>query len=125
MQIVGTQVIPEQGGKRGFTVEFVGSGGEVVSVLLRHTSDRSLTAGNAVDRAPGLKGGQCAADPPGGAAGGGGAGSRPRPAGDVEALRSARQAGDAGTMEEQLDQGLEDSFPASDPVSITTSGSWK
>ncbi|MCO5147258.1 MAG: hypothetical protein M9895_13910 [Aquamicrobium sp.] len=27
---------------------------------------------------------------------------------------------DAETLEEQLDEGLEDSFPASDPVSITT-----
>ena len=26
---------------------------------------------------------------------------------------------DAGTLEEQLDEGLEDSFPASDPVSVT------
>jgi hypothetical protein len=109
MQLVGTQVIPEQGGKRGFTVEFVGSGGEVVSVLLRHTSDRSLTAGNAVDRARAIMSELAASDPSDGADG------------DVEALRSARQAGDAGTMEEQLDQGLEDSFPASDPVSITTS----
>lgn len=27
---------------------------------------------------------------------------------------------DAGTLEEQLDEGLEDSFPASDPISVTS-----
>lgn len=27
---------------------------------------------------------------------------------------------DAGTLEEQLDEGLEDTFPASDPVSVTS-----
>jgi hypothetical protein len=32
---------------------------------------------------------------------------------------SARETGDAADLEEQLDEGLEDSFPASDPVSAT------
>lgn len=93
MQLVGTQVIPEQGGKRGFTVEFVGSGGEVVSVLLRHTSDRSLTAGNAVDRARAIMSELAASDPSDGADG------------DVEALRSARQAGDAERWKSNLTRG--------------------
>ena len=34
--------------------------------------------------------------------------------------RTAGRAEDRDTLEEQLDEGLEDSFPASDPVSITT-----
>ena len=38
MQVTGTQVIPEQDGKLGFTVEFVGEGGEVVSVRLVNDS---------------------------------------------------------------------------------------
>ncbi|TWF52164.1 hypothetical protein [Neorhizobium alkalisoli] len=33
--------------------------------------------------------------------------------------RSARDKGDAADLEEQLDEGLEDTFPASDPVSAT------
>jgi hypothetical protein len=51
MQLVGTQVIPERGGKAGFTVEFVGSSGEVVSVQLRNDSERSLNSMNAVEQA--------------------------------------------------------------------------
>jgi hypothetical protein len=109
MQLVGTLVIPEHGGKQGFTVEFVGSGGEVVSVSLRNDGDRTLNAGNAVDRARAIMSELASSDPSN------------TTRSDVGALQSARSAGDAGTMEEQLDEGLEDSFPASDPVSITTS----
>ncbi|MDE1157572.1 MAG: hypothetical protein PW791_04705 [Neorhizobium sp.] len=32
---------------------------------------------------------------------------------------SARSVGDKADLEEQLDEGLEDTFPASDPVSVT------
>ncbi|MBW6421903.1 hypothetical protein KX729_10650 [Rhizobium sp. XQZ8] len=35
------------------------------------------------------------------------------------AEQSAREKGHAGDLEEQLDEGLEDTFPASDPVSAT------
>ena len=35
--------------------------------------------------------------------------------------RTAGRAEDRPTLEEQLERGLEDSFPASDPVSVTTS----
>jgi hypothetical protein len=35
--------------------------------------------------------------------------------------RTAGRAEDRRTLEEQLQEGLEDSFPASDPVSVTTS----
>lgn len=34
--------------------------------------------------------------------------------------RTAGRAEDKGTLEEQLQEGLEDTFPASDPVSVVT-----
>ena len=37
-----------------------------------------------------------------------------------EATRSARARNDQTELEEQLEEGLEDTFPASDPVSATT-----
>jgi hypothetical protein len=109
MQVIGTQVIPEQGGKRGFTVEFVGKGGEVVSVQLRNDTDLTLNSGNAIDRAKAVMGELASFD------------ETVAPAETGQAQPSARMSGDEATMEEQLDQGLEDSFPASDPVSITSS----
>lgn len=51
MQVVGTQVIPEKGGKLGFTIEFVGDGGEIVSVQLRNDEKQTLNSRNAVERA--------------------------------------------------------------------------
>lgn len=36
------------------------------------------------------------------------------------AERSAREKKKARDLEEQLDEGLEDTFPASDPVSVTS-----
>jgi hypothetical protein len=111
MQIVGTQVHPEMGGKAGFTVEFVGEGGEVVSVRLHAGEDSDLNRLNAVDRAKAvlLQVATFQGDLPdcGDA--------------DMNCRRSARATGDTDTMEEELDEGLEASFPASDPVSITTS----
>ncbi len=51
MQVTGTQVIPEQAGKLGFTVEFVGEGGEVVSVRLVNDSAGTLNRINAIEKA--------------------------------------------------------------------------
>ncbi len=51
MQVIGTQVIPEQDGRHGFTVEFVGEGGEVVSVRLRNDEAQTLNRMNAVEKA--------------------------------------------------------------------------
>jgi hypothetical protein len=113
MQVIGTQVIPEQGGKRGFTVEFVGQGGEVVSVQLRNDSDRTLNSGNAIDRAKAVMGELASFDETAVLSASGSDGG--------EARQSVRASGDQDDMEEQLDQGLEDTFPASDPVSITSS----
>ncbi|MEH6691950.1 MAG: hypothetical protein V7774_12255 [Pseudorhizobium pelagicum] len=36
-----------------------------------------------------------------------------------ETEQTARKEQDAGALEEQLDEGLEDTFPASDPVAAT------
>jgi hypothetical protein len=109
MQVVGTQVIPEMGGKLGFTVEFVGDGGEVVSVVLRNDEKHSINSRNAVELAKAVMLEMAAAE-----------------AGDVNSDRptarlSARAAGDRNAIEEQLDEGLEGTFPASDPVSATGS----
>lgn len=39
---------------------------------------------------------------------------------DMLSAPAADPERDAGTLEEQLDEGLEDSFPASDPISVTS-----
>lgn len=113
MHNVETQVHPEHGGKIGFTVEFVGDTGEIVSVFMRQDDESNLNRLNAIDKAKALlvemgsfeSGEFVEADP----------------AEFAAHMRSARSMGDAYTMEEQLDEGLEGSFPASDPVSITVS----
>lgn len=118
MQVVGMQVVAEQGGKLGYTVEFVGDGGDVVSVLVKNDREQSINRMNAVPHAQRLleqvarqeldlesfENGSVAS-----------------PTDSIAAERSARAKGDVETMEEQLDKGLEDTFPASDPVSITQS----
>ncbi|MGM4911699.1 hypothetical protein [Rhizobium sp. 768_B6_N1_8] len=107
MQLVGTQVIPAYGGKGGFTVEFVGDGGEVVSVQIKNDPGQQLNRLNAVEKAREVMSRFATAK------------IRDDDDGGASVLRSARAAGDTGTMEEQLDEGLEGTFPASDPVSVT------
>ncbi|CCF00103.1 hypothetical protein [Sinorhizobium fredii] len=117
MQFVGIQVFPERGGKAGFTVEFVGATGEVVSVLCPQNAEGTLNRINAVGRAKEILAAAMEAD-------GellGIAGTRRSPSVPEGALPNARQAHDQQAMEEQLEEGLEDTFPASDPVSITSS----
>jgi len=106
MQLVGTQVIPAYGGKGGFTVEFVGDGGEVVSVQIKNDRGQQLNRLNAVEKAREVMNRFATAEI---------RDEDTRPS----VLRTARAAGDQGTMEEQLDEGLEGTFPASDPVSVT------
>lgn len=119
MQSFETLVHPEMGGKLGFTVEFVGNAGEVISVQLRQDADNMLNRMNAVEKArellieaAALEGGDDAV-----------ADRRAQDGGDFDQQpghrRSARALGDEAAMEEQLEAGLYDSFPASDPVSIT------
>lgn len=108
MQVIGTQVISAHGGKGGFTVEFVGDGGEVVSVQMPNDEAHSLNRGNALGKARELMARFASAH------------SGTGEASDIAARPDARSAGDRETVEEQLDEGLEDTFPASDPVSITS-----
>jgi hypothetical protein len=119
MQSFETLVHPEMGGKLGFTVEFVGNAGEVISVQLRQDAENMLNRLNAVEKArellieaSALEGGRDGASE-----------YQAQSNGDFDEparhRRSARALGDAEAMEEQLDAGLYDSFPASDPVSIT------
>jgi hypothetical protein len=121
MQSFETLVHPELGGKLGFTVEFVGRSGEVISVQIRQNADNMLNRTNAVERARELLLQAAALD------GNVDYASRyeAQSDGNFDALpghrRSARALGDIETMEEQLEAGLYDSFPASDPVSITVS----
>ncbi|MCZ4094593.1 MULTISPECIES: hypothetical protein [Sinorhizobium] len=112
MHLVGTQVIPEQGGRSGFTVEFVGEGGEIVSVSMRNDAARSLNRLNAVERAKTVMMELARADTDA-------LESDPDAEHKIKTARTARAAKDTGEMERQLDEGLEDTFPASDPVSVT------
>ena len=107
MQLVGTQIIPAYGGKGGFTVEFVGDGGEVVSVQIKSDRGQQLNRLNAVEKAREVMRRFATAPIR--------EGENVRPAG----LGNARSRGDEQAMEEQLDEGLEGTFPASDQVSIT------
>ena len=116
MHVVGTQIIPERGGKQGFTVEFVGEGGEIVSVTMRNDDDGTLNRTNAIDRAKAVMI-QIASFDTGDMEAAADRGAKE----EKSSVRSARMSGDKQTMEEQLDEGLEDTFPASDPVSITVS----
>ncbi len=104
MQVVGTQVIPSHGGKSGFTVEFVSDGGEVVSVQMK--GDDDLNRQNAIDKAKALMGEFASAEAQEG--------------GDMRVRESARVSKAEQELEAQLDRGLEDTFPASDPVSVTS-----
>ncbi len=118
MQVVGMQVVAEQGGKLGYTVEFIGDGGEVVSVLVKNDREQSVNRMNAVPHAQRLLESIAGQELDLDSFESAGIAS---PSDSLAAERSARSKGDTHTMEEQLEQGLEDTFPASDPVSITQS----
>ncbi|MGX5668732.1 hypothetical protein ACWKW9_22450 [Rhizobium daejeonense] len=120
MQIISTQVHEDAGRKPGFTVEFVCDGGEIVSVHMKQTEVNGINRHNALEKARAflLEVGSFA-------------GADDRSAvhdrlgtdetGLSDAVLSARRSQDAEELETQLEEGLEDSFPASDPVSATYS----
>jgi hypothetical protein len=123
MEVIGTQVHP-QPSTGLMTVEFVGEGGDVISVQMNQTGSEGLNRLNAIAKAKAMMLQVATFDQPDDGEtndrpglGSGAAGVSPA----VASLRSARAAGDTGTLEEQLDEGLESSFPASDPVSVTAS----
>ncbi|MBW0369392.1 hypothetical protein [Ensifer adhaerens] len=114
MRIVGLQVTAERAGRSGFTVEFIGDGDEVVTVICPQDKAGSLNRLNAIAKAKEILHAAIAAD------------ETVAAAGDQAGVRrgtlpNARRAHDRDAMEEQLDEGLEDTFPASDPVSIASS----
>ncbi|WEX75345.1 hypothetical protein PYH37_000743 [Sinorhizobium numidicum] len=117
MQVAGIQVYAERGGKAGFTVEFVGTTGEIVTITCPQNAEGTLNRLNAVARAKEILAAAIETDE----ALLGIAGTRRSPWTPEGALANARQAHDQRAMEEQLEEGLEDTFPASDPVSITSS----
>jgi hypothetical protein len=117
MQVVGMQVVPEQMGKTGFTVEFVCDDGSVASILVKNDREQSVNRLNAVEKAQAMMGELASQSLDVDTL----SSERAAPGDAVTAQKSARSAGDHDTLEEQLDQGLEDSFPASDPVSISQS----
>lgn len=121
MQVISTQVHEDAGRKPGFTVEFVCDGGEIVSVHMKQTEMNGINRHNALEKARAflLEVGSFA---------GGDSGSnaiRDRLGADEtglsDAVLSARRSQDTEELETQLEEGLEDSFPASDPVSATYS----
>lgn len=140
MEVIDKQVHDE---KSAVTVEFVGEGGDVVSVHLKKDEDGNLNRLNAEEKAKAImvqiatfeidgeadvshptSGNAASVDDPSTTAASkdevdAGTGDILSPA--VVSLRSARAAQDTGTLEEHLDEGLESSFPASDPVSATVS----
>lgn len=120
MQIIDTQVHEDMGGVPGFTVEFVGDGGEVVSVRMKQGQSGELSRDNALEKARALlvQVGSFDADPVKENA------RTPSQEGDdtvSDAVLSARRAQDEAELDQQVDKGLIDTFPASDPVSATYS----
>ncbi|MGF0536443.1 hypothetical protein ACQQ2Q_00515 [Agrobacterium sp. ES01] len=109
MQIIGTQVHEQRGGKGGYIVEFVGEGGDVISVQLRQGKTGALNRQNALDKAriALLHAAQYKRS------------DDVNDEAEAEAIRSARGSNDNNDTEDRLEEGLEDTFPASDPVSIT------
>lgn len=120
MQVISTQVHEDAGRKPGFTVEFVCDGGEIVSVHMKQTEMNGINRHNALEKARAFLlevGSFAGADDR--------SAMRDRLGTDEtglsDAVLSARRSQDAEELETQLEEGLEDSFPASDPVSATYS----
>ena len=113
MQIIGTEVIEGHGTKGGFVVEFLGDGGEKVSVHMAQSENGSLNRDNALQKAQVLLV----------QASRFGATAESRNDEQSEAVESLRQeqqeTADNPNSNSALQEGLEDTFPASDPVSAS------
>jgi hypothetical protein len=130
MEVIGKAVHQEPGGS--MTVEFVGDGGDVVSVHIANSEDHNLNRNNAEDIAKVMLV-QVASFGPDEVTAKDDIGTTSQESSafvsNAEAnespaaisLRSARAAQDTGTLEDHLQEGLESSFPASDPVSASAS----
>jgi hypothetical protein len=130
MELVGKVVHDEAGGI--VTVEFVAEGGDVISVRLARGDDQGMNPVDPEDRAKAMLSDIINADLAEVARSGSSApalAERPDRAvvdGDevspaVASLRKAREEQGASSPEEQLEEGLQASFPASDPVSVSSS----
>lgn len=116
MQIISTEVTEANGSTEGFLVEFLGDGGESVSVRLAQSESGDLSRDNALAKAQvvllqasrfGLSedGGDDASS------------DKSEPSDAVESLRQEQESRERGGS--ALQEGLEDTYPASDPVSAT------
>ncbi len=113
MQIIGTEVIEGQDTKGGFVVEFLGDGGEKVSVHMAQSENGSLNRDNALQKAQVLL---VQASRFGSTAESG----NDEQSEAVESLRQEQQeTADNPNSNSALQEGLEDTFPASDPVSAS------
>lgn len=120
MQVIGTQVHPQPSAGL-VTVEFVGENGNVITVQMHKDANGDLSRLNAIEKAKAMmmKVASSQTDDEENTASGHNVAEGESPA--VASLRSARDASDSGVLDEQLDEGLEGTFPASDPISATTS----
>lgn len=122
MQLIDTRVTQAEG---FITVEFLGEGGEAISVRIDN-SDGELDEETAVEHAkvmmvqltsftgPGTDGSVNRYDALSN-------GNFDEGSQGLIGQPSARSSGDKETLEDELEEGLEDTFPASDPVSATVS----
>ncbi|HTO31017.1 MAG TPA: hypothetical protein VL202_07575 [Pararhizobium sp.] len=134
MQVIGKQVHDE---KSAVIVEFVGEGGDVVSVHLQKDDEGRLNRMNAEEKAKAVMMQIATFESNVGRDSAAGWSSSQDQTSSVDmeipaktessesaavtSLKSARAAQDTDTLEEQLEEGLEGSFPASDPVAATVS----
>ncbi|AOG08569.1 MULTISPECIES: hypothetical protein [Rhizobium/Agrobacterium group] len=113
MQIIETEVIEGHDTKGGFVVEFLGDGGEKVSVHMAQSENGSLNRDNALQKAQVLL---VQASRFGATAESG----NDEQSEAVESLRQEQQeTADNPNSNSALQEGLEDTFPASDPVSAS------
>lgn len=118
MQIIETQVREGNGLKAGFTVDFIGDGNERISVEMAQTETNALTRDNAVQKARVILLQAGSFNPT--ETGAEGKGDRDGSSEASDAVKSLKQERkDDNRDGSALEEGLEDSFPASDPVSAT------
>jgi hypothetical protein len=127
MQILDTRVTPAPAGEGNYLVEFIGEGGTSVSINLpRAQVDSDGDSKAIINKAKAILVQVANFD-----AGDTGRHENlkpdtaativPEPTEDPKTSerRTAGRAEDFDTLDEQLDEGLEQSFPGSDPVSVT------
>jgi hypothetical protein len=115
MQIISTEVTEANGATEGFLVEFLGDGGESVSVRLAQSESGGLSRDNALAKAQVvlLQASRFGLSEDGGDA----SSDASEPSDAVESLRQEQENRERGGS--ALQEGLEDTYPASDPVSAT------